>query len=423
MTGSAALSAYLLASRLAAPLAGPILRRRLARGKEDPVRYTERLGHASRSRPDGTLIWMHGASVGEAMSMLPLIDALLARSDAHVLVTTGTVTSAARLAPALPEHAFHQFVPVDTAPAVQRFLDHWSPDLAIWIESELWPRLISETANRKIPMALVNARLSERSFRRWRRAAGMARALLGGFGTILTQDQETAGRLAALGADASFSGNLKALVNVPEPDAETLVAFEAALAGRPVWLAASTHEGEEKGLLQAQHHLSAHAKALLILAPRHPERGDALAAMARAEGLSLARRSEGSLPGADCQVFLADTLGEMGLWYRLAPITFVGGSLVPRGGHTPFEPIACGSAVLHGRHVDNFATAYRALDTGGGAVCTDNSCVFMESVQRLLTDPIGRNRLATKATEIHQTLKPDVGRMADWLLQGMEAAS
>ena len=247
---------------------------------------------------------------------------------------------------------------------MRRFLGHWRPDLAVWIESELWPRLVFETARRGVPMALVNARLSARSLRRWARLPGMARRLLGSFRAVLAQDEETVAGLAALGVCARFAGNLKALVELPGCDAAELAAIRAALGDRPVWLAASTHAGEEAQVIRAQMDLRAEGGPLLILAPRHPERGDEVAQLLSLAELSFARRSAGGVPDAQTDVWLADTLGEMGLWYRLAPVAFVGGSLVPAGGHTPFEPVQLGAAVLHGPHVANFAPAYAALDAG-----------------------------------------------------------
>ena len=425
MTHSPALLAYLSASRLAGPLAGPLLRRRLARGKEDGDRLAERQGHASRARPGGKLIWLHGASVGEAMSMLPLIGALRERRAVSVLVTTGTLTSARRIAPLLPEGAFHQFVPVDTAAAVSRFLDHWRPDLGVWIESELWPRLVHETARRGIPAALVNARLSEASTRRWRRLPGMARALLGTFRVILAQDDETVERLRTLGVDAQFGGNLKAVVRIEPAEAGELHRFRNALGPRPVWLAASTHAGEEDQILAAHRRLCARQAEdpapLLILAPRHPERRGEVAELIRREGLVFGCRSDGDIPGTDMGVFLADSLGEMGLWYSLASTTFVGGSLVPRGGHTPFEPIQLGSAVIHGPHTDNFAPSYRALTAGGAAIAVSGAEDLADAVARLQGDPTLRAELLSRAAQVHARLQPDVGMIADRLISLMGA--
>ena len=420
---SLALAAYLAASRLAGAVARPILSRRLALGKEDPVRISERLGHAGAARPDGPLVWLHGASVGEAMAALPLIAALRAnRPCLQVLMTTGTVTSAQRMAEALPAGAIHQFVPVDTAGAVTRFLEHWRPDLAIWIESELWPRLIVETHRRGIPMALVNARLSAKSHANWRRVLGMALALLGPFRLVLAQDRETVERLADLGRPARFGGNLKAAVAVPACDATALAEIAARLAGRPVWLAASTHPGEEEAVIAAQAEVRVrHPDALMILAPRHPDRGDEVADLLRQNGLATARRSGAQVPGKGDAVWLADTLGEMGLWYRLAAVTFVGGSLTDRGGHTPFEPVLCGSVVLHGPDTRNFAPAYQALTACGGAECVAGPEIG-GAVSRLLQQPERRAAMLQVAREGLLAMAPDVDGIAAELLALMRGA-
>ncbi|MFK7943436.1 MAG: 3-deoxy-D-manno-octulosonic acid transferase [Paracoccaceae bacterium] len=419
--GSLALFAYLAASRLAGVLAPTLLRKRMHRGKEDPARLGERLGLAGMERPKGQLIWLHGASVGEAMSLLPLIRALHARVDACVLLTTGTVTSANRIGDLLPMGAIHQYVPVDTSNAVRGFLDHWQPDLAIWAESELWPRLVVETSRRGIPMAMVNARLSARSHARWQKAPAMARTLLSTFDLILAQDHETVARLSDFDTDAHFVGNLKALVEMPDPDADTLERFRAAIGDRPVWLAASTHEGEEDDLLQLQCAVGPNANGLMILAPRHPERADKIAVLIRSKRLTMARRSAGEMPSAETHVYLADSLGEMALWYALASVTFVGGSFVEKGGHTPFEPIAARSVVMHGPHVDNFAPAYAALNKAHAVWLFENSYVAAEGLDRLLTDPVARARLNEAAFDVHASLKPAVDAMAAQLLELMEA--
>jgi 3-deoxy-D-manno-octulosonic-acid transferase len=419
---SPALAAYMLASRLADPLVPSVLRGRLRRGKEDPARLPERLGRPGVRRPKGRLVWVHGASVGEATSALPLIEALRARVDATILVTSGTVTSARRLEELLPPGAIHQFVPVDTRGPVGRFLAHWRPDLAVLIESELWPRLVLETARRDVPMALINARLSERSFRRWRRLPGMARRILGAFRLILAQDGETVERLGALGIKARYGGNLKALVRMPECDADKLATMRAALDGRAVWLAASTHAGEERPVLEAQHALRREGGPLLVLAPRHPDRGDDIHRQIARAGLAVVRRSSGGFPTAETDVWLADTLGEMGIWYRLSPVSFVGGSLVKAGGHTPFEPVQLGSVVLHGPHVFNFAPAYAALDQAGGAIPVESAPALAAAVTRLTRDPALADALRQRARAAHEALKPELGAIADGLIGLMERA-
>jgi 3-deoxy-D-manno-octulosonic-acid transferase len=289
------LGAYRGLSTLAPPALKLLLKRRLARGKEDAARLGERMGIAARARPEGKLVWLHGASVGEALSTLPLIERVLKRlPQAHVLVTSGTVTSARIMAERLPDRAFHQFVPLDAAPWVARFLDHWRPDLALWIESELWPNLLRQTAARGIPIALVNARMRERSFRGWKRWPGAARDLLGAFRLVLAQSETYAERFRALGAaEASVAGNLKYAAPPLPADEAKLAALRAAIGTRRVWLAASIHPGEEAAVAEAQSLLKRAGGALGIVVPRHPPKGAAMAEAIRARGLTVAVRSAG----------------------------------------------------------------------------------------------------------------------------------
>lgn len=376
---------YLAVSRRAARLARRTLDRRAAQGKEDGARLTERMGEAGRDRPPGQLVWFHAASVGEAASLLELLRRLqVQRPAVHCLVTSGTVTSAQLLAERLPDSCFHQYVPMDVLPWVERFLDRWRPDLAVWTESELWPAMLWATHRRGIPMLLVNARISHRSFRRWQVAGGMARSLLGRFTRILAQDDLAGEQLLALGADParlSVEGSLKeGAAPLPHDEAER-VRIARALAGRAVWLAASTHAGEEEIVL------AAHARArrvlpmlALILAPRHPDRGEAVAALARSRGLHVAQRSRDEPIGVETDVYVADTLGEMGLWYRIASVSFIGGSLVDVGGHNPFEPALLGSAILHGPHVRNFFDGYKRLSDADAAVLVRDEAELAEAL-------------------------------------------
>ena len=348
------------------------LRERVAAGKEDKARLDERRGIASRSRPDGPLLWFHAASVGESVAILELVRRVLEeRDDAHVLVTTGTVTSADVMADRLPDRAIHHYAPLDAKTFVTAFLDHWRPDVAIWTESELWPTLVVETDKRAIPMLLLNARMSKASHDKWRFARGVVRNLLQRFDMALVQDDLTMGYLRRLGMPADrmkVLGTLKegaAALPCDEADRDEM---GKALAGRPVWLAASTHEGEEAIVLKA-HRLAVRAspRLLLILVPRHPERGDEIAALLQSDKWRFTRRSTEDPLSDDAEVYLADTMGEMGLWYRLAPISFVGGSMVAIGGHNPFEPAALGSAILHGPYVTNFVDIYQRLSSADAA--------------------------------------------------------
>ncbi len=364
------LSIYLFASARLAPLLRIWLARRARRGKEDPARLPERFGFPGMLRPDGPLVWFHAASVGEALSILELVGRIGAlRPGLRFVVTTGTVSSAALMGRRLPPSACHQFMPVDLVPAVRRFLAHWRPDLAVWIESEIWPATIVETDAARVPLVLVNARLSPASARRWGWAPGMIADLLGRFRLILAQDEQTAARLRALGAGrVDVTGTLKeGSAPLPHDEAERQ-RLAAAFDDRPLWLAASTHPGEE--VLVAEAHRAVRRqipRAVLVLVPRHPERGLEIAHMLTLDGWQVARRGAGERPGPDTQIYLADTLGEMGLWYRLSPVSFLGGSLVPAGGHNPFEPAALGSAIIHGPEVQNFADGFRRLSAARAA--------------------------------------------------------
>ena len=316
---SALLALYLFVSRRASGVARRFLERRAAAGKEDPARLSERMGVASVPRPEGRVAWFHAASVGEAASLLELLRRLQdGRPDLHSLVTTGTLTSAQLLEARLPPRCIHQFATLDVGPMVERFFDHWRPDVAVWTESELWPATLVEARRRGAPMALINARISNRSYKRWRIARGMARALLCRFDRILAQDDLAGEHFLALGADPArleVTGSLKEGAAPLGHDETERVRIARALAGRPVWLAASTHPGEEEMALEA-HAVARRTTPMLalLLAPRHPARGDALAATLRARGLAVAQRSKAEPLSPDTDVYLADTLGEMGLW-------------------------------------------------------------------------------------------------------------
>ena len=349
-----------------------VLRKRLARGKEDPDRLDERRGIASLPRPEGPLVWLHAASVGESVSLLEMIRRMGEEwPELSFLVTTGTVTSAQVLLGRLPPRCLHQFVPLDVRAWIQRFLDHWRPDLVVLAEAEIWPALLIEVDRREIPTAMINARMTEKAYRRWRFARGAARAMMQRIDRVHAQDQATADRLVALGLPAGrleVTGTLKEGSAALPHDEASRQRLAQVLAGRPSWLAASTHDGEEE--LAAEAHraaLRSWHKLLLVIAPRHPERGEAVVASLRAGGWKVAQRSLEEEIAPDTQVYVADTVGEMGLWYRLCPVSFVGGSLVETGGHNPFEPAALGSAILHGPHVTNFADIYARLAAAGAS--------------------------------------------------------
>ena len=369
-----ALAVYGLATRLAEPFAPWLLSRRAKRGKEDPARLGERLGRASAARPEGALIWLHGASVGESLSLLPLIDRFRAeRPQAALLVTSGTLTSATLLARRLPPGVIHQYVPIDAPGAVARFLGHWRPDLAIFAESELWPNLILGARDAGCRLALVSAKVSEASARGWARQPAAARAVLGAYQLVLAQDARSAARLAELGRPAEGLIDLKYGADPLPYDDDGLAAFRARSGHRTVFLAASTHPGEDALVLDAFTASGEAGRALLVIAPRHPERAADIMALCLARGLSAARRSLDD-PPAMARVYVADTLGEMGLWLRAARLAFVGGSLVPGvGGHNPLEPARLGCPAASGPHVANWQSVYDDLGEAGGVEIVDGS--------------------------------------------------
>lgn len=364
MMAAAALVLYSTLGWGLTPLLPVYLGRRRARGKEHATRWRERLGVPGAPRPTGRLIWLHGASVGESLALLPLIEAL--RRDwpqVTLLITTGSVTSAALMAERLPPGALHQFVPLDAPGAVDRFLAHWRPDLVIWTESDLWPTILTQLQRRRTPILLVNGRLSDRSFRRWQRVKPIIARLLGCFTDVLARGPEDAARFSALGAaKVQVAGNLK-LAAAPLPvDAAGLAAARARLGDRPVLVAASTHPTEEALIAAAHRALLADFPDLLtIIAPRHPQRGPEIAA-----DLAAPCRSQGAdIPAHG--LYIADTMGELGLWYRLARVAVIGGSFIPHGGQNPTEAVRLGCPVIFGPHMDNFREDVAALLAEGQA--------------------------------------------------------
>lgn len=397
------LAAYRVATCVGKPLIRLYLAQRRVWGKEDSDRFGERLGFPGTERPFGPLIWMHGASVGEALSLLPLIDGILARwPEPAVLVTTGTVTSARLLARRLPPRAFHQFVPVDCLTYVRRFLDHWRPDLVIWAESEFWPNILSETARRDIPKVLIQGRISTRSCARWRRCPDLIRGLLRGFELSLGQTEIDTARLRELGAPrVKYVGNLKYAAAPLPVDAGELAAVGQIMAGRRGWLAASTHSGEELIAAQVHQRLQTWAPDILtIVVPRHPERGAAIAQELGAQGVAVARRSIGEAITVETDLYVADTIGELGLFYRLAPVAFIGKSLRSGGGQNPLEAAQLGCAILFGPQMDNFDAVARLLLEADAAVQVEDAADLAVAVARLLNDESARARQAAAAKAV-----------------------
>jgi 3-deoxy-D-manno-octulosonic-acid transferase len=398
MIGSLAIRLYSAAGYLAAPFAGAMLWWRVRRGKEEPERIGERCGVAGLQRPDGKLVWVHAASVGETNAVLPLIVHLRERGF-QVLLTTGTVTSAAIARRRLPDGALHQYIPLDLARYVGPFLDHWTPHLAIFVESEIWPAILAGLKKRAVPFALVNARMSARSYRRWRRSGPLARAVMGHIDLCIAQSANDARRFRNLGVKTvEIAGNLKFDVPAPDVDGEGMAALKQEIGARPVFVAASTHEGEEAMIVEAHRRSRAAFPDLLtVIVPRHPDRGDAIADDIAGAGIVMARRSAGDAIGQETEIFLADSLGEMGLWLRIGTVVFVGASLVPFGGHNPIEPAKTGVPMMHGPHVSNFADIFDILHDARAAVRVEDTDGLAEAVGALLADKGERERLAREA--------------------------
>jgi len=397
------LATYRLATQAVGPLVPSLLSQRLKRGKEDPARLGEREGIARIARPEGRLIWIHAASVGESLSILPLVKQLLAaRGDLHVLVTTGTVTSATLMAERLPERAIHQFVPLDHPSYCRRFLDHWQPDVGVWVESEFWPNLIMETDERRIPLALINARITLKSYEGWRRFPKTIRDLISRFAVVHAQTAESAERLRSLGAlGVETPGNLKHDADPLPADEEEVSSLLEAIDDRPVWLASNTHDGEE--IIAADVHAALTAKhdhLLTIIVPRHPARGDEIAEELKARRFKVSQRSKGEAIAPDTDIYLADTLGEMGVFYRLSDIVLIGGSFPALGGHNPFEPAHLHSALIAGPSDFNFAEAFAEFTQHDALIRVNDTSELTRAVGALLDDSAELERRAKAAAQV-----------------------
>ncbi len=359
-------------------------------GKEDVKRFNERVGRSTMARPEGRLIWLHGASVGESISMLPLINRLLELyPDAHVMVTTGTTTSAEVMAKRLPERAFHQYLPIDNPVFTTRFVRHWQPNIALWFESEFWPAILSTIKRKNIPLILINGRISNKTFKRWQQFEFVIKELLDCFTACLGQSEEDAYRLRVLGAkDAMCLGNLK-YAGLPIPvDAEKKAEIEKQMGDRPCWLVGATHHDEEYKIARFLKDLQAkHPNLLTFIVPRHPNRGVEIRDYIEKEyKLKTALRSKGEKITPDTDVYIADTIGEMGIWYELCRIVFVGGSLIPHGGQNFMEPSRCRDAVMVGPHMHNFTDAMNRAKRADGIIQVNDVIDLIDMVDQLLSN-------------------------------------
>lgn len=396
---SLVLAAYRVATALIGPFAGVWLGGRVKRGKEDPARIGERLGRYTQRRPDGALLWLHAASVGEGGVALALIEAMGKRQPSlSFLLSTGTRTSADLAARRASPRTTHVYAPLDRADAVRRFLQHWRPDAGAFIESEIWPNLVLAAQARGIPLALVNARMSPSTLRRWRRWRAAGRRLMQAFTIVSAADVRTAEALSTLrGAPVARQANLKLTAPAPHIDADARAKLAAEIGERPVWIAASTHAGEDEIALSAHALLQRqYPNALLILVPRHPERGDAIARLAGG-----APRRANSDAIAQHPVYVADTLGELGLFYDLAPVALVAGSLLSLlKGHNPIEPAKLGAAILTGPYVESFSDLFDALFETGGALKVADADAIADAVALLWRDDALRERQLSAARAV-----------------------
>jgi len=393
------LALYAAATGLLEPLAPALLRRRARAGKEDPARLGERLGRSETPRPDGPLVWLHGVSVGESLSLLPLIAALRERRPGlNLIVTSGTVTSAQVLAARLPKGVIHQFAPVDTPGVAARFLDHWRPDVALLVESELWPNLVLAARARGVRLALISARMTQKSADGWARARASARGLLQAFDLVLPQDAATETRLTALGATVGPRLNLKLIGEAPPVDGNLVMSLEATIGDRNVILAASTHPGEEPLIAGAVR--AAAPEGLLIVAPRHPDRGPQVAEELRRLGFAVARRAAGEPLEVATTAYVADTLGELGAFYATADVVVMGGSFVEGiGGHNPLEAARLQAAIVTGSHVFNAQDIYAGMFAEAAAIAAADGAVLARHIAGLLANRAIARRIGEAAAD------------------------
>lgn len=398
---------YLKLYRLFSFIAGPLIDlwflNRKKNGKEDSKRFSERLGHPGFPRPEGSLIWMHAASVGEIMSVLPLITYINEKyADINILVTTGTVTSAKLLDKRLPKKVMHQYVPIDKLPTVLRFLNHWRPDFVLWVESELWPNLIIETHKTGCPMAQINARISKNSFNKWQKCITLANHILESFTINLSQSNEDKDRYTALGSpNAKYVGNLKYDADPLPADPKETGQLVNMIGNRPIWIAASTHFGEEE-LIAYTHKilLETHKNLLLIIIPRHPDRGKEIKNLLDTLELKSSIRSENEMIDEETNIYIANTIGELGIFYRLANIVFMGGSLVEHGGQNPLEAARLQCSLLTGVYTENFIKIYSELEENKALIRVNSPQNLAEKIDLLLKDHELQEKLSSTALEL-----------------------
>ena len=393
---------YRLLTYIAAWPLRVVLRWRSWRGKEDPARLAERRGLSPLPRPEGRLIWCHAASVGESVGLLPLIDRICSSPKTHVLLTSGTTTSAQIMAQRLPDGATHQFAPWDRRAWVSSFLEHWQPDLAIRMESELWPNTQLLMHERHIPVAVINARLSAGSARGWSRFGAMAKTVFGSIDLVVAQSATFAAAFEHLGArHVKVAPNLKLSANALPVDREALTVLQGSIGARPVWLAASTHDGEEQIAMDVHRSVSKDVPELLtIIVPRHPDRGGDIRQLAAGSGLPVSLRSTNDSIDAETDIYVADTLGELGLFYTVSRVVFMGKSLTATGGQNPVEAAHFECAILFGIHMENFEDIAETMLAAGMAEQVDSQETLENAVRSLLMNDLRRDVLSASASSM-----------------------
>ncbi len=410
---TASLALYRLGTRLLEPLAPWLISQRLKKGKENPDRIGERFGATKIARPDGAVLWMHAASVGESRLLLDMFAALRKRRpDIHAVVTTQTITSSDMIAAWAPANVIHQMAPIDGPKAVETFLSHWRPDAAVFAEGEIWPNMLEALRRRRIPAVLANARMTQKTLRGWNKRSGSARQLFATFGFIGAADQATADGLgSALGRRIETVGNLKTQAVIEAPPGEKVAAFRDATGGRPIVLAASTHPGEDEFAADAFTEVRMRKSgALMILVPRHPERGSSIVAMLRERGFTTAQWSKDKTPpGPDVDVLVADTIGELLFWYACSNAVYLGGATVEGiGGHNPVEPAQLGKRVFTGPHGFNFAEMFDAMAPTGalviGRTSQELSDYWLAALDEAQPSPVLGSHFADSRAPFERTL-------------------
>lgn len=403
------LKLYRLAWKLGYPLIELYLWQRKRQGKEDLYRFDERLGVPSLPRPNSKLVWIHAASVGEAASVLPLINVMLhGNAWIQIMVTTGTVTSAMLMEQRLPKRAFHQYVPIDKPEYVEEFIDYWQPDLAIWVESEFWPNLLFATREWGCPIVLLNGRVSEDSFEKWMKYKSLSKSIMSCFDMVIPQSREDGTKLREMGArKVKYLGNLKYGAPPLPYDQEALADLQKMIGNRMVWLAASTHPGEEEEILKTHIKIKERSYGVLtIIVPRHPNRGSTIRA-AMPDWVNTSLRSNNEKILEDTDIYIADSIGELGIFYRLAPIVFIGGSLVNHGGHNPIEAAHLDSAIICGPNMDNFSEIITEFEKAGAVTMARNADELAHTVFELSHNPQKRTAMARLANK-HIGMKSDI---------------